>query len=131
MLLIAYAWRQHLPVMTVRLVLMQGLLTLPLVGLLYSLISERTWVSRALGSAPAQVLGKASYIFYLIHMGPVHDAIYQGTPAWNTPGRWLLDFLGITALSIAAYYLVEAPLNRFIRRRLAGPSAAHHPAYIL
>ncbi|HEX8329764.1 MAG TPA: acyltransferase [Hymenobacter sp.] len=133
LLLVGYARRLQVPEMTVRLVLLQGLLTLPLVGLLYGLLSERTWASRALGSAPAVVLGKASYIFYLIHMGPVHDAIYRGGPAWDTPGRWALDLLGITALSVAAYYWMEAPLNQFFRRRLAGqPVAAaaslHKPA---
>jgi peptidoglycan/LPS O-acetylase OafA/YrhL len=121
LVLIAYARLQHVPEMTVRLTLMQLLLTFPLVGLVYGLLTERTWLSRALGSGPAVVLGKASYIFYLIHMGPVHEALHRGLPAWNTPASWCLDLLTSVGLSIAGYYFIEAPLNRFIRRTCSNP----------
>lgn len=121
MIFIGYARLQQVPDMTVRLALVQFLLTFPLVGLVYGLLTERTWLSRALGSGPAVVLGKASYIFYLSHMGPVHEAVHRGLPAWTTPGSWLWDLLISTGLSIAGYYLLEAPLNRHIRKKFSLP----------
>lgn len=90
------------------------------IGLLFAgLLTERTWLRALLGSAPLQVLGKSSYIFYLIHLGVIHD--------------WLRDYvidhplalLGLTTLlSIGLYYLVEQPLNRWLR----APSAAERAA---
>ncbi|UOQ96900.1 acyltransferase [Hymenobacter sp. 5317J-9] len=98
----------------------QLLLTLPLVALLHGLLAETTWVSRVLGSPAAVLLGKASYIFYLIHMGPVHEAIHAGRPVWTSPLAIAADLLLLAGISVASYYALEAPLNRWLRNRLSG-----------
>src|SRR5690606_4679237 len=49
-------------------------LFLPLVGIAsfyYGLITENTIVSKILSNNPFVLLGKSSYIFYLIHMGVI------------------------------------------------------------
>lgn len=119
LLVVALAHIHHLNEILIQVGLVQLLLTLPLVALLYGLLTEVTWISRVLGSRTAVVLGKSSYIFYLIHMGPVHDAIHGGRPVWLSLPAILADLVLLSALSIVGYYTLEAPLNGFIRRHLA------------
>lgn len=87
-------------------------LALPVgIGLLYAgLLTEGTWLRRLLASAPLQLLGKSSYAFYLIHLGVVqtwlHDYVTDNT---------LLLFGLLNGVAIGLYYLVEQPLNRWLR----------------
>jgi peptidoglycan/LPS O-acetylase OafA/YrhL len=95
-------------------------------GLLLSgLATEATWLQRLLGSTLMQKLGRASYCFYLIHMGLLHDKLLQWLPG-PEPAlvQYALIFLLTVAVSLALYYLVEQPLHRLILRRTgsaAGP----------
>ncbi|OQP54236.1 hypothetical protein A4H97_22325 [Niastella yeongjuensis] len=78
--------------------------------LLFGLITEITWFSRLLSTSLFKVLGKSAYALFLIHGGFIAD--------------WLLSFLNLNLflvfislvlLSILLYYLVERPLNNWLR----------------
>ena len=81
------------------------------------LLTEGTLLRRLLSSRPAQVLGKSSYVFYLIHMGVIHDFV---TRFFTTPP--LLAFLILIGVAIGLHYLVEEPLNRWLRAPRALPT---------
>jgi peptidoglycan/LPS O-acetylase OafA/YrhL len=96
----------------------------------FGLIREASPVRRILSTRAADLLGRSSYAFYLIHLGPLLDYLLgclvllaglvgAGT-ARVTDG--LLHNVGVlfvlvTLLSIGLYRFVEAPANQFLRRR--------------
>lgn len=82
--------------------------------LLWGLIHERTFVSRFLSTDAMVLLGKSSYVFYLIHKGFIPMLIYDYI-AENVA----LIFIIITALSVLMFKYIEEPLNHFIRKRYA------------
>jgi peptidoglycan/LPS O-acetylase OafA/YrhL len=105
----------------------------------WGLIREASVVRRILSTRAADLLGRASYAFYLIHFGPLLDyllgclvllaSMLGAAPARATEG--LLGNVGVrfafvTLLSIALYAGIEAPANRLLRRRFgsarSGPS---------
>lgn len=91
---------------------------LPLAGigpLLWGLVREDTWVRRLLGGRLLVLLGKSSYVFYLIHMGVSQRLLHEQL------GSSVLTVLALYAISIVLYWLLEEPLNRWLRRVLAGP----------
>jgi peptidoglycan/LPS O-acetylase OafA/YrhL len=77
--------------------------------LIYGLITEKTWVSDLLSTAVLQVLGKASYAFYLIHLGVISLWLSQ----WM---RSPLLFLALQGCAVLLWWLVEDPLRRLILR---------------
>lgn len=86
--------------------------------LLWGLVTESTWLSRLLSSKVADVLGKSSYAFYLLHAGIIYrELVGRITP--DNPVKYILVFLIINALSIGLYYIIEEPMNKFIRKRFA------------
>ncbi|MBD2721480.1 acyltransferase family protein [Hymenobacter armeniacus] len=94
---------------------------LPLLGigpLLWGLVQENTWLSRWLSSRPLVLLGKSSYAFYLIHMGAVQELVHR----WL--GSSFLTVLALYGLSMALYWLIEEPLNHWLRRALGRPAPA-------
>ncbi|MBH1959016.1 MAG: acyltransferase [Flavobacteriia bacterium] len=82
--------------------------------LLWGLIHERTLVSRFLSTDTMTLLGKSSYVFYLIHKGFIPILIYDYI-AENVA----VIFVIITALSVLMFKYIEEPLNHFIRKRYA------------
>ncbi|MCB2376753.1 acyltransferase [Hymenobacter sp. BT635] len=96
--------------------------------LLWGLTTETTGLQRLLSSAPLQLAGKASYCFYLLHMGFWHDYLLRWLPA-QLPAAlsFTLVFLLTIAASIGLYYLVEKPLHRLIISRFA-PRPEAQPA---
>ncbi|WP_170172700.1 acyltransferase family protein [Hymenobacter rigui] len=74
------------------------------------LLTEETWLRRLLSTRLLQVLGRSSYVFYLIHMGVLHDWL----SAHITPNTGIL-FLMLNLLAILLHYGVEEPLNRWLR----------------
>ena len=93
---------------------------LPLLGigpLLWGLVREDTWLSRLLSIRPLLLLGKSSYVFYLIHMGPIRALLHQ-----QLQNAWL-TLAVVYGASILLYWLVEEPLNRWLRRVLCRPAA--------
>ncbi|HEX8424749.1 acyltransferase [Hymenobacter sp.] len=81
------------------------------------LLTERTWLRRLLSSALLQVLGKSSYIFYLIHFGVVAQFLQGYIPFENKWLSLLSVFLLLNLLAVALHYLVEQPLNNLIRQQ--------------
>ncbi|MBF9223155.1 hypothetical protein [Hymenobacter ruricola] len=92
---------------------------LPVLGigpLLWGLVREDTWFSRGLGSPPMVLLGKSSYVFYLIHLGVVQEQLH----CWL--GSGLLTVLALYGLSILLFWGAEEPLNQWLRRVLGPPA---------
>ncbi|MGY3090014.1 peptidoglycan/LPS O-acetylase OafA/YrhL [Hymenobacter sp. UYAg731] len=92
---------------------------LPLLGigpLLWGLAREDTWLSRLLSSRPLLLLGKSSYVFYLLHMGVLQRLLH----AWLQSD--VLTVLALYAVSMVLYRLVEEPLNHWLRRVLRPPA---------
>jgi peptidoglycan/LPS O-acetylase OafA/YrhL len=88
------------------------LLPLPIVGLLWGLIHERTWLQKLLQTRVFDLLGKSSYAFYLIHVGTIDDLFID-----YISGHWLVRLVAYTFLSIALYRWVESPLHRLLRAK--------------
>ena len=92
---------------------------LPLLGigpLLWGLAREDTWLSRLLSSRPLLLLGKSSYVFYLLHMGVLQHLLHN----WLQSN--VLAVLVLYGVSIVLYWLVEEPLNHWLRRVLRRPA---------
>ncbi|MBS1599897.1 MAG: acyltransferase [Bacteroidetes bacterium] len=79
--------------------------------LFFGLIVEKTWIQKILSSALFIVLGRSSYIFYLIHNGVLFVFLYT-TLHINTA----IIFVIIHLISITLYFGAEKPLNKLIRR---------------
>ncbi|UOQ52558.1 acyltransferase family protein [Hymenobacter cellulosivorans] len=86
-------------------------LPLGIVGLFYGLLTERTGLARLLATPAVQLLGKASYAFYLVHLGIFNLALERYVTTHQG-----LRFGLLLGLSGALYQYVEAPLNRLLRR---------------
>jgi len=99
---------------------------LPAIGIsvfYFGLLTERTLVSSLLGSKLFVILGKSSYIFYLIHVGIFATILHKFT------SNLLLIFLAINLISIILYTFIEHPLNDYIRKRFV--RRIGQPAYVL
>lgn len=79
--------------------------------LFYGLIVEKTWVSKTLETGPFILLGKSSYIFYLIHNGFLFGIFYLSLHI-KTP----VIFILMQLISIILYFGLERPLNKLIRQ---------------
>ncbi len=78
--------------------------------LLFGLITEITWFGRLLSSFPFQVLGKSAYALFLIHGSFIADWLFPFLGS-----NIFLLFISLVLLSILLYYLVERPLNKWIK----------------
>lgn len=85
---------------------------LGIVPVLYGLISEKTFIQRILGSKYLVILGKSSYVFYLIHKGFIPIFIND----YITNNKFLL-FVLLNILSVVLFYSIEEPLNNYIRNK--------------
>jgi peptidoglycan/LPS O-acetylase OafA/YrhL len=74
------------------------------------LIKEQTWLQRLLQTKTADLLGKSSYVFYLIHLGAIDDAFSN-----HISSNWAVRLVVYTLLSIALYLWVEKPLHQRLR----------------
>lgn len=101
-------------------VLLNNLLLPGATGLLiHGLATERTLLARVLGSRPGQLLGRASYSFYLLHMGLLAQVLKPGL--WRgLPGGWSTAALfGLLVLASVLLYLgLEKPVHHWLRQRL-------------
>ncbi len=75
------------------------------------LLRERTHVRAALENKVAILLGRSSYIFYLIHMGLMSELLHT-----YITHNYLLNFPLLVLLSIVMYKFIEYPLNNIIRK---------------
>ena len=83
-----------------------------IVPLFIGLINEKTIFSKILESRVFQILGKSSYIFYLIHLGIFVNIIHK-----ISQNYWIL-FFGINFISVLLYNTLEYPLNKFFKIKL-------------
>jgi peptidoglycan/LPS O-acetylase OafA/YrhL len=86
--------------------------------LFFGLLTEATVVSSVLSIPLFQLLGKSSYVFYLIHMGPVHDFItsFVANVGWIST---IVHFIMLIVLSIIIFRLMEEPLNKWVKNLFA------------
>jgi peptidoglycan/LPS O-acetylase OafA/YrhL len=88
-------------------------LVLPVFGiapLFFGLIKEKTLISNFFSTKTLQLLGKSSYIFYLIHLG-----IFVTILNKISYNQWFV-FITLNLISILLYLYIETPLNKLIRR---------------
>lgn len=89
-------------------------LLLPVFGiapLFLGLIKEKTFISDFFSSKTLQLLGKSSYIFYLIHLGIVVTVLNK-----INSNQWFV-FIALNVISILLYLYIETPLNKLIRKK--------------
>lgn len=77
----------------------------------YGLMREDTLVKKILGSTFFVTLGKASYTFYLIHVGIIY-ALLKTYFSLN----FFFTFLFLNVIALGLWYTLEEPLNKLIRR---------------
>ncbi|MFN8263656.1 MAG: acyltransferase [Chitinophagales bacterium] len=77
--------------------------------LFLGLVTERSWFGRILSSRLFVLLGKSSYIFYLIHMSLV--SLFINEFFNNT----IILFILLNLLSIVMFKYLEEPMNKYIR----------------
>jgi peptidoglycan/LPS O-acetylase OafA/YrhL len=89
------------------------LLPVGIVVFLYGLITERNKFQRLLGSRPFVLLGNASYIFYLLHIGYGYDAlsVIPWIPDYQFSLLWIASILG--------YLFFEKPVYNLLRKLIA------------
>jgi peptidoglycan/LPS O-acetylase OafA/YrhL len=113
------------------------LLPIAIATFFYGLIKENSVVKSILGSKTGELVGKSSYILYLIHLGFISkltsDWLHNtadGFYAWLDKNNywWLSEHLNYTALvllshlfiltiiSIILYKFIEEPINLYIRK---------------
>jgi peptidoglycan/LPS O-acetylase OafA/YrhL len=79
--------------------------------LFFGLITERSPLRALLGSKPMVLLGKSSYVFYLIHVGFIQSFLVNKISA----DRWI-QFALLIGIAILIYFCIEEPSRRLIRR---------------
>jgi peptidoglycan/LPS O-acetylase OafA/YrhL len=92
---------------------------------LLGLVSERTLVGRFLGTPPMQLLGRASYTFYLIHVGPIAGLLIIRLNLGLASAFVLLNLV-----SIGILLLYEEPMHRLIRGHKPRPHGAGTPSQV-
>jgi peptidoglycan/LPS O-acetylase OafA/YrhL len=88
-------------------------LLLPVFGiapLFLGLIKEKTFISDFFSTKVLQLLGKSSFIFYLIHLGIVVTVLNK-----INSNQWFV-FIALNGISILLYLYIETPLNKLIRK---------------
>lgn len=80
-------------------------------ALIFGLIKNKTFISKILQTKIFQILGKSSYIFYLIHMGVFVKILSK----FST--NYIFLFLVINFIAIILFLTLESPVNNYIRIR--------------
>lgn len=99
--------------------MMKAVMALLLCGLgiaplLWGLIFEDTPVRKFLSTKTLILLGKSSYIFYLIHKGFIPMLMYD-----YIAENILVIFVLLNVLSVLMFKFMEEPLNLWIRKKFA------------
>jgi peptidoglycan/LPS O-acetylase OafA/YrhL len=102
----------------------------------YGILTEATVFKKILASPFVELLGKSSYIFYLIHLGWMYNLLHRSFDdlnewafalynkwglTWHSPFEYdtlnlLYAFILLNAVSILLFKLIEEPLNHYIRK---------------
>ncbi|OCX54618.1 hypothetical protein BEL04_10330 [Mucilaginibacter sp. PPCGB 2223] len=117
----------------------------------YGLLTETSVLKKVLANPFVELLGKSSYIFYLIHLGFMYNLLHGGLNSLNEwifglYDRWGVDwispfqsdqvnlvlvFILLNAISILLFKNIEEPLNHYIRRSDFLIKSKSRPAEIL
>ena len=112
------------------------LLPVCIVLFFYGLITESSHLKKVLANPFVELLGKSSYIFYLVHLGYMYHmlhklfnwlnewafSLYDGWGVdWHSPFEYdslnlLYAFVVLNAISIFLFKFIEEPLNHYIRK---------------
>ena len=79
---------------------------------IFGLMVEKTWVGTVLSTKVALLLGDASYIFYLVHIGYVNRKIYNFQPLHDR------NFVFLWLISIVGFLLIEKPIYNFCKQKI-------------
>ncbi len=108
----------------------------------YGLITEESKMKKVLANPFVELLGKSSYIFYLIHLGYMHtmmlntfnflnECVFALYDKWGLYDKWNIDwispfqfdslnlfyaFIVLNCISILLFKFIEEPLNHYIRK---------------
>jgi peptidoglycan/LPS O-acetylase OafA/YrhL len=102
----------------------------------YGILTENTVFKKVLALPFVELLGKSSYIFYLIHLGWMYNLLHgyfdklndyafelydKWGVEWRSPFEFdklnlLYAFIILNAISILLFTKVEEPLNHYIRK---------------
>jgi peptidoglycan/LPS O-acetylase OafA/YrhL len=102
----------------------------------YGLITENSHLKKILSNPFVELLGKSSYIFYLIHLGYMNHMLHKlfnwlNDRAFSLYDGWGIDwhstfeydslnllyaFIVLNAISIFLFKFIEEPLNHYIRK---------------
>jgi peptidoglycan/LPS O-acetylase OafA/YrhL len=112
------------------------LLAISIAIFFYGLLTESTILKKVLSNKFVELLGKSSYIFYLIHLGYMYKYLHDGVNLlndkvfewydkwgiqWHSPFEydWLnlvYIFIILNGISILLFKTIEEPLNHYIRK---------------
>jgi peptidoglycan/LPS O-acetylase OafA/YrhL len=81
----------------------------------YGLLFAKTHVTKFLSSKLLVLLGKSSYIFYLIHTGVISSFLETFFPQTNML-NYCIIFILLNVISILLYKLLENPINNSIKK---------------
>lgn len=90
------------------------LLAVAVCFLLWGLVKNNNFVVKMLASNLMQLLGKSSYVFYLIHVSFISVSL----GAW-LPDSYISQFVILVLVSIGLFKLIEEPANNYIRKKFA------------
>jgi peptidoglycan/LPS O-acetylase OafA/YrhL len=102
----------------------------------YGILTETTLLKKVLAHPFVELLGKSSYIFYLIHLGWMYnlfhgwenwlnDVIFSWYDkwgvSWHSPFEYdslnlIYAFIVLNIVSVTLFKLIEEPLNHYIRK---------------
>lgn len=102
----------------------------------YGLITEGSNLKKVLANPFVELLGKSSYIFYLVHLGYMYAMIHhtfnwlndqvfavydQWGVDWRSPFEYdslnlLYAFIVLNCISVVLFKFIEEPLNHYIRK---------------
>jgi peptidoglycan/LPS O-acetylase OafA/YrhL len=112
------------------------LLPVAIATFFYGLITETSRLKNILANPFVELLGKSSYIFYLIHLGYMYAMLHfsfnwlndwvftlydKWGVDWHSPFEYdslnlLYAFIVLNAVSIFLFKFIEEPLNHYIRK---------------
>lgn len=81
----------------------------------WGLLTEHSLIRRVLSTPIFDLLGKSSYVFYLIHMGVIQQLVVHTIPG-SALIKKALAFVVLNILSILIYKLIESPMNKWIKK---------------
>jgi peptidoglycan/LPS O-acetylase OafA/YrhL len=95
---------------------------LPLFGICvfyYGLIKENTMISKILSSKYVVLLGKSSYVFYLIHITFIDLYLKLVNRSDMNLFHFAIVFIAINIISIFLFKYLEEPLHRYVRNKFS------------